>query len=200
MKNTSLTAAAFGLLGVLAACSGESTDQSSPAPSPSQQPNPAVPGDPGTVGDQTPPPDTSNPGDPGAGATTPPAPEEKKTAADYPDLKIETLKEGTGDQAITATDTGKWHYTGTLASGEVFDSSRFNPRGEDTTNYGEPREFGLNGVIKGWTLGLAGMKPGEVRRLTIPPELGYGAGGSGGGVPPNSVLVFEVELVEIVKK
>lgn len=118
-------------------------------------------------------------------------PRPTKTAADYPNLKVETITPGTG-AAIEYGQTGRFHYTGTLVNGTEFDSSR---------KRGEPVEFALQSgsLIEGWILALPGMKVGERRRLVIPPELGYGASGSG-SIPPNSILVFDVELVEIVKR
>ncbi len=104
-------------------------------------------------------------------------------------VNIETLKQGTGDGAKNG-DTLDVHYTGTLANGTKFDSSR--DRGEPF-----PVTLGQGRVIQGWEQGLQGMKTGETRRLTIPPELGYGARGAGGVIPPNATLVFEVEALEI---
>ncbi|MEK7643995.1 MAG: FKBP-type peptidyl-prolyl cis-trans isomerase [Patescibacteria group bacterium] len=104
------------------------------------------------------------------------------------ELVIETLVEGTGDEAKDGR-TVAVHYTGRFENGEKFDSS---------LDRGEPFEFRLGAgmVIKGWDLGVVGMKPGEKRRLTIPYTLGYGEGGYG-PIPPKATLIFEVELLEI---
>ncbi|NTX02865.1 FKBP-type peptidyl-prolyl cis-trans isomerase [Myxococcus sp. CA051A] len=104
-------------------------------------------------------------------------------------LGIEDVKVGTGTEA-TAGKTVTVHYVGTLTSGKKFDSSR--DRGEGFTF-----RLGAGQVIKGWDDGVAGMKIGGVRKLTIPPDLGYGARGAGGVIPPNATLLFEVELLEV---
>ena len=101
-------------------------------------------------------------------------------------LQVEILVEGKG-QAPSASDKVVVHYEGRLIDGTVFDSSIAR---------GQPAEFGLNQVIPGWTEGLQLMKPGGKARLTIPSELGYGPGGVG-NIPPNAVLVFDVELIEV---
>ncbi len=97
-------------------------------------------------------------------------------------------KEGTG-KTPKATDTVKVHYTGTLTTGEKFDSS---------VDRGEPAEFPVNGVIKGWTEALQLMKVGGKVKLAIPSDLAYGASGRP-GIPPNSVLLFDVELLDVKK-
>jgi FKBP-type peptidyl-prolyl cis-trans isomerase len=105
------------------------------------------------------------------------------------ELIIEDLREGTGPEA-RAGQMVVVHYVGTLTNGNKFDSSR---------DRGEGFKFALGGgqVIKGWDQGVAGMKVGSLRKLTIPPSLGYGARGYPPVIPPNSTLVFEVELLEI---
>lgn len=104
-------------------------------------------------------------------------------------LKVEDVKVGTGTEA-TAGKQVTVHYVGTLPNGTKFDSSR--DRGQ-----GFSFRLGASQVIQGWDQGVAGMKIGGVRKLTIPPELGYGARGAGGVIPPNATLLFEVELLEV---
>jgi FKBP-type peptidyl-prolyl cis-trans isomerase len=96
---------------------------------------------------------------------------------------------GTG-AAATAGSQVSVHYTGWLPSGEKFDSS---------VDRGQPFSFplGAGQVIKGWDEGVAGMKVGGKRQLRIPPELGYGARGAGGVIPPNATLIFDVELLAV---
>ena len=105
------------------------------------------------------------------------------------ELQIETITDGDGAVAETGTRVSV-HYEGRLEDGEVFDASR--PRGQ-------PFAFtiGAGQVIRGWEDGVTGMKIGETRRLTIPPELGYGAAGAGGVIPPNATLAFEIELLDV---
>jgi len=104
-------------------------------------------------------------------------------------MKIETLKEGSGEPSKT-DDLVTVHYEGTLEDGTKFDSS---------VTRGVPFSFtlGENRVIQGWELGVLGMKVGEKRKLIIPSELGYGTAGAGDIIPPNATLVFEVELLKI---
>ncbi|GEN06755.1 peptidylprolyl isomerase/FKBP-type peptidyl-prolyl cis-trans isomerase FkpA [Myxococcus fulvus] len=104
-------------------------------------------------------------------------------------LKVEDSKVGTGTEA-TAGKSVTVHYVGTLTNGQKFDSSR--DRGQGFTF-----RLGAGQVIQGWDQGVAGMKVGGVRKLTIPPELGYGSRGAGGVIPPNATLVFEVELLDV---
>lgn len=100
-------------------------------------------------------------------------------------LQVWDVKEGAGE-AVKAGATVTVHYTGWLTNGKEFDSSVG----------GKPISFGLDQVIKGWQDGIPGMKPGGIRRLKIPSELGYGKAGAGDDIPPDSVLVFEVQLIK----
>lgn len=103
-------------------------------------------------------------------------------------LKYEVMKQGNGTVSPKATDTVNVHYHGTLLNGTVFDSS---------VQRGEPISFGLNQVIPGWTEGLQLMKVGDKFKFEIPPNLAYGPNSPSPQIPPNSTLVFEVELLGI---
>jgi FKBP-type peptidyl-prolyl cis-trans isomerase len=110
------------------------------------------------------------------------------SAQNQTDLKIEDLKIGQG-QEIKKGDTAQVHYLGTLTNGQKFDSSY---------DRNQPFEFqvGAGQVITGWDQGLLGMKIGGKRKLTIPPDLGYG-NQAAGSIPPGSTLIFEIELIAI---
>lgn len=128
---------------------------------------------------------TENVADALKGAPGQPPPSDEK-------LGVQDLVVGKGAEA-KAGDTVSVHYVGTLTDGKEFDSSK---------KHGKPFEFplGAGRVIKGWDQGVAGMKEGGKRKLTVPPSLGYGPRGFPPVIPPNSTLVFEVELLEVKKK
>jgi FKBP-type peptidyl-prolyl cis-trans isomerase len=105
-------------------------------------------------------------------------------------LQYEVLNEGTGEKP-SETDRVRVHYHGTLIDGTVFDSS---------VDRGEPAVFNVNRVIKGWTEALQLMPVGSKWKIYIPADLAYGERGAGGDIGPNETLVFEVELLEIVKE
>ncbi|HOS88185.1 MAG TPA: FKBP-type peptidyl-prolyl cis-trans isomerase [Candidatus Pacearchaeota archaeon] len=105
-------------------------------------------------------------------------------------MKIEILKQGSGVE-VKSGDILTVNYTGTFIDGTKFDSS-FNP-GREPFIF----KLGAGQVIKGWDEGLVGMKIGEQRRLTIPPEMGYGSAGVPGAIPPNATLIFVVDLLKI---
>ncbi len=114
-------------------------------------------------------------------------PEVKETASG---LQYVVEKEGEGAQP-TATDEVTVHYTGKLLDGTVFDSS---------VSRGEPATFPLNRVIPGWTEGVQLMKEGAKYTFFIPSDLAYGAQGVPNAIPPHSTLIFEVELIKVIKK
>jgi FKBP-type peptidyl-prolyl cis-trans isomerase len=125
-----------------------------------------------------------------------PAPAEGTPAAVAPSdatttasgLKYWVVKRGAGSVSPKATDTVTVHYEGTLLDGKVFDSS---------LKRGKPISFPLNGVIPGWTEGLQLMKEGDKFKFEIPANLAYGAQSPSPDIPPNSTLVFEVELIKV---
>ncbi len=104
-------------------------------------------------------------------------------------LKIDDFVIGEGAE-VKAGDTVVIHYTGTLENGQKFDSSVDRNQPFET-------KIGTGQVIKGWDEGVIGMKVGGKRRLTVPPELGYGKQGVQGAIPPNSTLIFDLELLQI---
>ncbi len=125
-------------------------------------------------------------------ANNQPANQENKNFKNYEmiqGMKVEILKDGTGAQAKPG-DAVTVDYVGTLENGTKFDSS---------IDRGTPFLFTLGSgqVIKGWDLGVLGMRVGEKRKLTIPPELGYGPAGAGGVIPSNATLIFEIDMLKI---
>lgn len=104
------------------------------------------------------------------------------------EMKVEDLKVGAGKEAIPGHKVTV-HYTGWLTNGQKFDSS---------VDHGQPFTFNLGAgeVIAGWDKGVAGMKEGGTRRLTIPPQMGYG-GRAAGTIPPDSTLIFQVDLLKV---
>lgn len=169
----------FGLVGAVAGCSKlteppkEEAIQTEPAPgAATAQPSATATAQPSAT-------ITAKPAE-----TAPPPTDEK--------LGIKDLVVGKGAEA-KAGDTVKVHYVGTLTDGKEFDSSK---------KHNEPFSFelGAGRVIKGWDQGVAGMKVGGKRKLTVPPSLGYGARGFPPVIPPSSTLIFEVELLEVKKK
>ncbi len=105
-------------------------------------------------------------------------------------LQIEEIKLGDGESAAAGQFVSV-HYTGWLTDGTKFDSSK-----DRNESFDFP--LGQRNVIAGWDEGVQGMRVGGIRKLTIPPQLGYGARGAGGVIPPNATLVFEVELLDIL--
>lgn len=105
-------------------------------------------------------------------------------------LQYRVLSESGQNDKPHSTDIVQVHYRGSLTDGVEFDSSY---------NYGEPAEFPLNEVIPGWTEGVQLMSVGDTYEFTIPSELGYGARGAGDEIPGHSVLIFEVELLDIIR-
>jgi FKBP-type peptidyl-prolyl cis-trans isomerase len=105
------------------------------------------------------------------------------------EIKIETIKNGEGD-AVKSGDQIVVNYVGMLEDGTIFDSSIERKQTFSFT-------VGANSVIQGWEIGVIGMKIGETRKLTIPPQLAYGEKGVSGVIPPNSNLIFEINLLKI---
>lgn len=118
-----------------------------------------------------------------------PQEEQNPSVFEIQGMKVEILQPGTGEPARTG-DAVNVDYVGTLEDGTKFDSS---------IDRGQPLAFtlGQGGLIEGWELGVKGMKIGEKRKLTIPPELAYGDQGAGDIIPPNSTLIFEITMLGI---
>jgi FKBP-type peptidyl-prolyl cis-trans isomerase len=161
----------WSIVAAAAACAG-----SSPEPAPAGPPQASVPIPEAPASDT---PDTAGKFDAG----------EPQAEVRASGLRIVELEVGRGELAEPGQRV-VIHYVGRLVDDSVFDSSR---------ERGTPFEFGLGKghVIKGFEEGVAGMRVGGKRRLIIPPELGYGESGSGAKIPPNSVLIFEVELLDV---
>lgn len=113
-----------------------------------------------------------------------------KTAKDYPELIIKDITIGKGE-AAGKYDTVLVHYVGRFPDGKVFDSSQ--------SRFGGPHKYSLTAktLIEGWRLGIVGMKVGGKRRLTIPPHLAFGPQGKAGRIPPNSTIIFDIELLKV---
>jgi FKBP-type peptidyl-prolyl cis-trans isomerase len=132
--------------------------------------------------------DTSTTTNNASAPAMPPVPAPKTMTTTASGLKYMVLKHGTGTVSPKATDTVTVHYTGTLLDGTVFDSS---------VQRGTPATFPLNHVIKGWTEGVQLMHVGDKFKFEIPADLAYGPNSPSPLIPPNSTLVFEVELLGI---
>ena len=116
---------------------------------------------------------------------------EEDLMANQGQLIVEDIEVGIGVAVVEAGDDIVIHYRGTLTDGTQFDSSYDRSEPFQT-------QIGVGQVIQGWDEGVLGMKPGGKRKLTIPPNMAYGEQGAG-AIPPNSTLIFEVELIEILK-
>ena len=155
-------------------CTCEKNDEQKSATAESENATPA--GDAGTTPTET-------------GAVTEAPAEGGAVEASVTELKSTDIKEGTGAEAVDGTEVTV-HYVGTLTDGKTFDSSR-------ERNQPFVFELGKGHVIKGWEVGVKGMKVGGKRKLVIPPDLGYGEKGAGSVIPPNATLVFEIELIAV---
>ena len=111
--------------------------------------------------------------------------------AQYPELVMEDLRVGRGT-SVEVGDTVRVHYVGMFEDGEVFDDIYESERFFEFT-------VGKSRMIIGWDVGLEGMKTGGIRKLTVPPHLGYGEKGVSRRIPPDSTLIYEIELLEIVR-
>jgi FKBP-type peptidyl-prolyl cis-trans isomerase len=155
-----------------------------PRPSPDAEPAAAV-GEAGAI------PETPKPSEAKAAQYKPALPTAKGETKTTPGgVTYETLKEGSGAE-LKFGQQAVVHYVGKLQNGREFDSSRENNRPMTV-------RIGVDKLIEGWVEAIPGMKVGEIRKLAIPPELGYKSAGFPPKIPPNATLVFEVELVEII--
>jgi hypothetical protein len=182
-----LTGVAAAVLLLCAGCGGEppAADRGEePAPGATQAATPRTGGSAATPAAE---PVGSTGGEASARPGGPPKVDEGKFKTTPSGLKVAVLKPGRGPAAEHQVVTV--HYTGWLENGEKFDSSVDR---QDPVQF----ELGHGGVIKGWEEGVKGMKVGEKRRLVIPPDLGYGPAARG-KIPPNSTLIFDVELLEM---
>ncbi len=174
------------MMAFLAGACGPKPPTSTPTPPP-PPPAPVETVTPPPAGDAQPPAGTVSPAAPGASLPGGPPPAGNQVSLPS-GVKYTIMKPGQGQKAAKG-QTVRVHYTGWLTDGKQFDSSR---------GRGEPFEFtlGAGNVIPGWDNGVEGMLIGEQRRLEIPPDQGYGAAGAGEDIPPDSTLIFEVELLE----
>jgi FKBP-type peptidyl-prolyl cis-trans isomerase len=164
--------------GLLAGCSSEPQEQPPPQAGRSDSSTPSA----------NAPPSASQPAATGAKSEGK-SPGKGKVVATKSGLKYEILVEGSGPAAKTG-QTVSVHYTGRLTDGTEFDSSLKRHQPYDVV-------LGESQVIKGWHVGITGMKKGEKRRLTIPPDLGYAQRGFPPVIPPNATLIFDIELLDI---
>lgn len=182
-----LTAMVLGVLGVLGTGCAKLTEP------PKEEPMQVAQGEPADSAEVKLPDPAKKPA---ALASAKPAEPEKPAEPVAPPsnekLGVKDVVVGKGAEAKTG-DTVKVHYVGTLTDGKEFDASK---------KHGQPFDFelGAGRVIKGWDQGVAGMKVGGKRKLTIPPSLGYGPRGSPPVIPPNATLLFDIELLEVKKK
>jgi FKBP-type peptidyl-prolyl cis-trans isomerase len=181
-----------GLFGLAAGGCGEPGPISPMAPPGANIPRPSPDAEPAqAVGESAPMPDAPKPTVANASKYKPALPTAKGETKTTPGgVKYETLKEGSGPE-LKLGEQSELHYVGTLEKGGVVDSSR-------ERNEPFKTRIGVDPLIEGWVEGIPGMKVGEIRKLTIPSALGYKSEGRLPKIPPDSKLVFEVELLSII--